>query len=249
VGDGHRVDGLRHRCSAPERGRVSAVIVTGGAGGIGTAIAGDLSAAGHTVAVLDRVAAAGTAESHVLDVSDEGAVTAAIGNIARHHGGVSALVCAAGLVREHPVTEMPLEDWRAVIDASLTGTFLAARAVLPAMISARGGTIVAFSSGYAASGYRNGANYAAAKAGVEALIKSIALENAEYGIRANCIAPGPIATPMLTSERAAFIAPRIPMRRVGSTHDVVGLVRFLIGDESGYVTGQTIHVNGGLLMP
>lgn len=228
---------------------MKAVIVTGGAGGIGTAIVADLSAAGYAVAVLDRVAAAGATESYVLDVADETAVTALIGEIAERHGGIDALVCAAGLVREDPVTEMSLADWRAVIDASLTGTFLAARAALPAMIAARGGAIVAFSSGYAKSGYRNGANYAAAKAGVEALIKSIALENAEHDIRANCIAPGPIETAMLKPERAAFIAPRIPLQRVGQPHDVVGLVRYLIGDDSAYVTGQTIHVNGGLLMP
>jgi NAD(P)-dependent dehydrogenase (short-subunit alcohol dehydrogenase family) len=228
---------------------MKAVIVTGGAGGIGTAIVADLTAAGYSVAVLDRVPADGASESHVVDVSDEAAVTALIGDIAERHGGVEALVCAAGLVREDPVTEMSLAGWRDVIDASLTGTFLAARAVLPSMIAARTGAIVAFSSGYATSGYRNGANYAAAKAGVEALIKSIALENAEHDIRANCIAPGPIETSMLKPERAAFIGPRIPMQRVGQPRDVVGLVRYLIGEESSYVTGQTIHVNGGLLMP
>jgi NAD(P)-dependent dehydrogenase (short-subunit alcohol dehydrogenase family) len=228
---------------------VPAVIVTGGAGGLGTAIAADLSTAGRSVVLLDRAAIPIAGESYVLDVSDEAAVTALISTIAERHDGIEALVCAAGLVRESPVTEMSLDDWRAVVDASLTGTFLTARAVLPSMIAARGGAIVAFSSGYATTGYRNGANYAAAKAGVEALIKSIALEHAEHDIRANCIAPGPIETPMLQPERAAFIAPRIPMRRTGTTGDVVGLVRFLIGEESAYLTGQTIHINGGLLMP
>ena len=225
-----------------------AVVLTGGAGGLGTAIAADLTAAGRSVVVLDRVAAAGAIESHVVDASDEAAMNATIGTIAERHGGIAALVCAAGSVREHPVACMSLADWCAVIDASLTSTFLAARAVLPAMIAARCGAIVAFSSGYATSGYRNGANYAAAKAGVEALIKSIALENAEYGIRANCIAPGPIETPMLTRERAAIVTPLIPMRRTGVPADVVGVVRFLVGEDSAYVTGQTIHVNGGLLM-
>jgi NAD(P)-dependent dehydrogenase (short-subunit alcohol dehydrogenase family) len=125
---------------------------------------------------------------------------------------------------------------------------VATRAVLPAMIAAARGSIVAFSSGYASTGYRNGANYAAAKAGVEALVKSVALENAQYGIRANSVAPGPIDTPMLTRERAAFIGPRIPLGRVGEPADIVGIVRFLIGDESAYITGQTIGVNGGLIM-
>jgi NAD(P)-dependent dehydrogenase (short-subunit alcohol dehydrogenase family) len=224
------------------------VIVTGGAGGLGTAIVADLRDAGRTVVSLDRVAAPGASASFQLDVADESAVGARVAEVAERFGGIDALVCAAGTVAEHPVAEMPLAAWRSVIDASLTGTFVATRAVLPAMISAARGTIVAFSSGYASSGYRNGANYAAAKAGVEALMKSVALENAQYGIRANSVAPGPIDTPMLTPERAAFIGPCIPLGRVGTPADIVGIVRFLIGDESVYITGQTIQVNGGLIM-
>jgi NAD(P)-dependent dehydrogenase (short-subunit alcohol dehydrogenase family) len=227
---------------------MGAVIVTGGAGGLGTAIVADLRDAGRTVVSLDRVAATGATASFQLDVADEAAVGACAAEVAERYGGIDALVCAAGRVAEHPVAEMPLAAWRSVIDASLTGTFVATRAVLPAMISAARGSIVAFSSGYASSGYRNGANYAAAKAGVEALMKSVALENAHYGIRANSVAPGPIDTPMLTPERAAFIGPRIPLGRVGTPADVVGIVRFLIGDESAYITGQTIGVNGGLIM-
>jgi NAD(P)-dependent dehydrogenase (short-subunit alcohol dehydrogenase family) len=228
---------------------MGAVIVTGGAGGLGTAIVADLRAAGRTVASFDRVSAPGSSVSFQLDVADESAVGARVAEVAERYGGIDALICAAGSVAESPVAEMPLDAWRRVIDASLTGTFVAARAVLPAMISAARGSIVAFSSGYASSGYRNGANYAAAKAGVEALMKSVALENAQYGIRANSVAPGPVDTPMLTPERAAFIGPRIPLGRVGTPADIVGIVRFLIGDESAYITGQTIQVNGGLLMP
>jgi len=228
---------------------MGAVVVTGGAGGIGTAIVADLVAAGRAVVTLDRLNARGATESFVLDVADQDAMNSAIGTIAQRYAGIDALVCAAGTVCEFPVAQMPLGDWQSVIDASLTGTFLAARATLPSMIAARRGSIVGFSSGYATSGYRNGANYAAAKAGIEALVKSIALENAEHGVRANSIAPGPIQTPMSNAERVAFITPRIPMQRIGTVHDLVGLVRFLIGDESAYITGQTIHVNGGLLMP
>lgn len=224
-------------------------MVTGGAGGLGTAIAARLRDDGRTVVALDRVPAPGDGESHVVDVADAAALTAAIEGVAARHDGIAGLVCAAGTVRERPVAEMSLAEWQSVVDASLTGTFLAARAVLPAMVAARRGSIVAFSSGYARNGYRNGANYAAAKAGVEALIKSIALETASFGIRANSIAPGPIATAMLAPERAAVVAPLIPMGRVGQPEDVVGLVRFLLGDESAYITGQTIHVNGGFTMP
>jgi NAD(P)-dependent dehydrogenase (short-subunit alcohol dehydrogenase family) len=197
---------------------------------------------------LDRAAGGDADESYELDVADETAVGERIASIAEHHGGIGALVCAAGSVEEHPVAEMPLRAWRSVIDASLTGAFLAIRAVLPSMIAAGGGSIVAFSSGYGTSGYRNGANYAAAKAGVEALVKSTALENAAYGVRANAIAPGPIATSMLTPQRAAVVAPMIPLGRTGVPDDLVGLVRLLLGEEGRYITGQTIHVNGGLLM-
>ena len=224
------------------------IVITGGAGGIGTAVARRLLDDGAIVVSLDRVAASSATASHVLDVADEAAMAAAFAAVAADHGDVTGLVCAAGSVAEHPVAGMPLAEWRSVIDASLTGTFLAARAALPAMIAAGRGSIVAFSSGYASNGYRNGANYAAAKAGVEALVKSIALENAAYGIRANSVAPGPIDTPMVTAARAKVVTPLIPLGRIGTTADVVGLVRFLLGDESAYITGQTIHVNGGLSM-
>jgi NAD(P)-dependent dehydrogenase (short-subunit alcohol dehydrogenase family) len=228
---------------------MGAVIVTGAAGGLGSAFVAALAGDGRTVIAFDRADAPGAAASYRLDVADEAAVNAAVAEVRSRHGAVEALICAAGIVREAPVAEMTLADWRAVIDASLTGTFLAVRAVLPGMIAAERGSIVAFSSGYATSGYRNGANYAAAKAGVEALIKSAALEAAVAGVRANCIAPGPFATPMLSAERRTFIEARIPLGRVGLPNDLMGLVRFLIGDESAYITGQTLHVNGGLLMP
>ncbi len=222
-------------------------IVTGGAGGIGRVLVSALRADGP-VASLDRVASADAGESYEVDVADESAVGSRIAGLAERHGGVAGLVCAAGIVEEHPVASMPLAAWHRVIDASLTGAFLAIRAVLPSMIAARRGSIVAFSSGYATSGYRNGANYAAAKAGVEALVKSTALENAAYGIRANAIAPGPIATPMLTDERAAVVTPLVPLGRTGVPDDLVGLVRLLLGENAGFITGQTIHVNGGLFM-
>src|ERR1700733_9761401 len=134
------------------------VVVTGGAGGLGTAIVGDLRAGGRTVVSFHRVIAPGASASFQLDVADEAAVGARTAEVAERYGGIDGLVCAAGIVAEHPVAEMPLAAWRSVIDASLTGTFVAMRAVLPAMISAARGSIVAFSSGYASSGYRNGAN-------------------------------------------------------------------------------------------
>ena len=224
-----------------------AIVVTGGAGGIGRALIAALRGPEAAVVSLDRVASG--ADAYQIDVADEAGMDRQIAAIAERYDGIAGLVCAAGSVEEHPVAKMPLDAWRRVIDASLTGTFLAIRAVLPSMIAARNGSIVAFSSGYGTSGYRNGANYAAAKAGVEALIKSTALESAEYGIRANAIAPGPVATPMLRAERSAVVTPLIPLRRAGVPDDLVGIVSLLLGDGGRYITGQTIHVNGGLLMP
>lgn len=141
-----------------------------------------------------------------------------------------------------------------MVDVSLTGTYLVTRAVLPSMLAAGGGRIVAFSSGYASKGNRNGAHYAAAKAGVEAIVKSVALEVAAAGVRVNAVAPGPVRTPMLDHiaglpdwerDRAASI----PMGRIGEADDLVGPVLFLLGPASRYSTGQVVHVNGGLLMP
>ncbi len=228
-----------------------AIVVTGGAGGIGRTLISALRGQRAAVVSLDRAAPApdDTDDTYEVDVADEVEMERHIAAIVERHDGIAGLVCAAGSVEEFPVAKMPFDAWRRVVDASLTGTFLAIRAVLPTMIAARNGSIVAFSSGYATSGYRNGANYAAAKAGVEALIKSTALENAEYGIRVNAIAPGPIATPMLQPERSAIVTPLIPLRRTGVPDDLVGIVSLLLGDGGRYITGQTIHVNGGLLMP
>ncbi len=225
-----------------------ATVITGGSGGLGNAIAMRFKDAGRTIVSLDSNATSDIADlSFTVDVADSGAVAEAFAAVGQRYGRIDVLVCASGLVVESPVEQMADTDWHAVIDASLTGAFYAARAALPAMSS--GGSIIAFSSGYATSGYRNGANYAAAKAGVEALMKSIALEYAARGIRANCIAPGPIRTPMLKAEREAVVRDRIPMQRVGEPADIVGLVEFLASDRSAYITGQTIHVNGGLLLP
>lgn len=242
-------------------GRVA--VVSGGRGGIGGAVVAALRAEHARVAVLDlpvsarSVGAPGVADLDVdCDVTDPGSVTRAVAEVRDALGPPDLLVCAAGVVSEAPVVDLAFEEWRRVVDVSLTGTFLLLREVLPDLgAGPRGpGAVVALSSGWATKGYPHGSHYAAAKAGVEALVKSAALEAAPAGVRVNAVAPGPVLTPFLdhVEDLDAFRRAReaaIPLGRVADPADVVGPVLFLLGDESRYVTGQVLHVNGGLLMP
>ncbi|MFI7616594.1 SDR family NAD(P)-dependent oxidoreductase [Nonomuraea terrae] len=235
-------------------------VVTGGCGGIGRAVVAALGAQGVPTAVLDPVAGSGddpvtgAALEIGCDVRDAAAVEAAVARVEEDLGPVRHLVCAAGVVSEAPLAELDPAEFRRVVEISLYGTFHAVRAVLPRMTARGRGGIVAMSTGWATKGYPNGAHYAAAKAGVEALVKSAALEAAATGVRVNAVAPGPVETPMLTGfpdyhDRAADRARAIPMGRVGLPDDVVGPVLFLLADASRYMTGQVVQVNGGLLMP
>ncbi|SNS25281.1 2-hydroxycyclohexanecarboxyl-CoA dehydrogenase [Streptosporangium subroseum] len=234
-------------------------IVTGGSGGIGGGVVAALSGRGVRTAVLDLAASGssgpgGAALTLDCDVRDPAAVAAAVARVSAELGPIGYLVCAAGVVSEAPVTELDPAEFRRVVEISLYGTFHALRAVLPHMVTRGRGSVVAMSTGWATKGYPNGAHYAAAKAGVEALVKSAALEVAAAGVRVNAVAPGPVETPMLTDfpdyrARAADRARAIPMGRVGEVGDVVGPVMFLLGQDSEYMTGQVVQVNGGLLMP
>jgi NAD(P)-dependent dehydrogenase (short-subunit alcohol dehydrogenase family) len=235
---------------SPFAGRVA--VVTGGSSGIGAAVASALADGGASVARLspDRPVQGSWWE---CDVRDGRSVDDAVGEVARQLGEVSLLVCAAGIVSEAPLDRLGTDEFRDVVDVALTGTFHAARAAVPSMRRAGGGAVVAYSSGYATSGYPHGSHYAAAKAGVEGLVKSLARELAPT-IRVNAVAPGPVDTPMLDhiDDRDAWQADRearIPMGRIAITDDVVGPTLFLLGPAAGYVTGQVLHVNGGLLMP
>jgi len=231
---------------------VGTILITGGSGGIATAIAEVLIARGDRVVVFDRTEPRVASSWENVDVTDEARVEAAVAHAVKANGSIDGVLCAAGVVSESPLPEMTLTEWRRVVDVSLTGTFLTLRAVLPGMIAAKRGKIVALSSGYGRKGYRFGAHYAAAKAGIEALVKSTALETATDGITVNAIAPGPIETPFLDHEtdptRYERTAQMIPMGRIGVPADVVGAVLFFLDPGSDYITGQVLHVNGGFLM-
>lgn len=229
------------------------VLLTGGAGGIGQALARALLERGALVGVLDRRVAEVATMSVECDVTHPDEVAGAVAELESELGPTRFLVCAAGVVSERKLAELEPAEWRRVVGVSLDGAFAALRAVVPGMQARRSGSVVAFSSGYATMGYRFGGPYAAAKAGVEALVKSVALEAGGDGVRVNAVAPGPVVTSMLDhvpdkeSWRRDRVA-RIPLGRLAEPEDLVGPVLFLLGPGSAYVTGQTLHVNGGLLM-
>ena len=228
--------------------------MSGGRGGIGAAIVAALQQEGARVAALDLPGTNGTADLDVdCDVTDPASVAAAIAEVRSTLGVPGLVVCGAGVVSESPLVDLDDSEWHRVLDVSLTGAFLLLRAALPGLCE-HGGSIVAISSGWGTKGYPNGSHYAAAKAGVEALVKSVALESAGAGVRVNAVAPGPVLTPLLDhidafDEWRRQREAAIPLGRLGEPKDVVGPVLFLLGDESSYVTGQVLHVNGGLLMP
>lgn len=232
-----------------------AAIVTGGAGGIGSAVVARLRQQGVRVGVADRAAVTGGADASAeVDVTDAASVSAGIASLREQLGAVDRLVCCAGIVSEAPIDQLDPDEFRRVVEVSLTGTYLAAQAVVPALRAQGGGSIVALSSGYGTSGYPFGGHYAAAKAGVDAFVKSLAREVASDGIRVNAVAPGPVWTPMLDhiQDQEAWRRDReasIPLGRVADADDIAAPICFLLSDDARYVTGQVLHVNGGLLMP
>lgn len=239
---------------APDRFERAAVVVSGGAGGIGQAVTAALIARGAQVAVLDVDPPEAATVALSCDVTDAGAVDQAARSVIDRLGVPDHVVCAAGVVSEHPIDALDPVEWRRVLDVSLTGTYLVTRALVPDMAERGTGSVVALSSGYATAGYRYGGHYAAAKAGVEAYAKSLALEVAARGVRVNVVAPGPVLTGLLRhiGDLDAWRidrAERIPLGRVAEPADLVGPILFLLGPESAYMTGQVIHVDGGLHMP
>ncbi|MBB1251017.1 SDR family NAD(P)-dependent oxidoreductase [Rhizobium sp. G21] len=229
-------------------------IVTGAARGIGAAIAQALAEASWRVAGVDRAWPEGEsacAYSETLDVTDYEAVADFVARL-EAEGEIGLLVNNAGITRDAIAHKMDPADFRLVLEVNLVGPFNACRAVLPGMRARNAGKIVSLTSMNALRGAAGQANYAAAKAGLIGMTKSIALENAGKGITVNCIAPGYIETEMTraipSQLREAELA-RIPAGRVGTPEDIAGTVVFLASPAADFITGQVISVNGGQLMP
>jgi 2-hydroxycyclohexanecarboxyl-CoA dehydrogenase len=227
-------------------------VVTGGASGIGQAIARRLSTDGYRVATLDLAPAAeGFAQQ--ADVTDRTQVDAALAAVRAELGPVTVLVNAAGLDGFKRFTDLTFAAWQRVIDVNLNGVFHCVQAALPDMIAAGWGRIVSISSSSAHSGQPFMAHYVAAKSAVNGLTKALALELGPAGITVNAVPPGFIDTPMLrkAEERGRIGGTiedhiqRTPVRRVGRPEDLAATCAFLISEEAGYITGQIIGVNGG----
>ena len=241
-------------------------IVTGAARGIGAAIARRLADDGFAVAVLDRdesscdavvkeiESAGGAAVAVGVDVTDEGAVDAAVSRVAGELGPPTVLVNNAGITRDNLLFRLTSEDWDSVMDVHLRGSFLMSRATQGYMTEARWGRIVNLSS-VSALGNRGQANYAAAKAGVQGFTKTLAIELGKFGVTVNAIAPGFIETEMtaMTAARVgvpfedfkAAAAKEIPVARVGQPEDVAATASFFARDDASFVTGQVVYVAGG----
>ena len=236
-------------------------LVTGASRGIGQAIALQLAAEGYRVVGTATTAAGAAAigaalASHggsgvVLDVDDGEAIAATVDQVVREHGGLHVLVNNAGITRDTLSMRMKDEDWHAVIATNLTGVFRACRAALRPMMKQRYGRIVNITSVVGASGNPGQANYAAAKAGVAGMTRSLAREVASRGITVNCVAPGFIETDMtkgLAEAQTAALLSQIPAGRLGQASEVAHAVAFLASPGAGYITGTELHVNGGMLM-
>jgi 3-oxoacyl-[acyl-carrier protein] reductase len=240
-----------------------AALVTGASQGIGRACALALAAAGAKVAVaarneakLNEVAAeiassGGAAAVFALDIASEESIKSCAKAAIAHFGSIEILVNNAGITRDTLLLRMKRADWDDVIHTNLTGTFLMTQAMLSPMLKARWGRIINISSVVGETGQAGQANYAASKAGLIGLTKSLARELASRNITANAIAPGYIETAMTAvldeKQRASMLA-AIPLGRAGTDADIANVVRFLASDEAAYITGHVLDVNGGMYM-
>ncbi|MEI2417271.1 3-oxoacyl-ACP reductase FabG [Orrella sp. JC864] len=236
-------------------------LVTGATRGIGRAIAQELAQQGATVvgtatseagaqSISEALQAQG-GRGVVLDVTDAEACSALIEALGKEGGGPHILVNNAGITRDTLAMRMKDEDWSAVIDTNLAAVFRLSRAVLRNMMKARWGRIINITSVVGASGNAGQANYAAAKAGVAGMSRALARELGSRGITVNCVAPGFIETDMtraLDDSQTAALLGQIPLGRLGSPADVAHAVAFLASQQAGYITGTTLHVNGGMYM-
>ncbi|PXX40110.1 MULTISPECIES: 3-oxoacyl-ACP reductase FabG [Aquitalea] len=237
-------------------------LVTGASRGIGAAIADALQAEGAIVigtatseagaaAINERLAANGGA-GRVLNVTEDGAIEALVEAIDKEFGGVAILVNNAGITRDGLLMRMKDDDWDAIMDTNLKSVFKASKAVLRGMMKARWGRIINIASVVGATGNPGQTNYAAAKAGIMGFTKSMAREVGSRNITVNCVAPGFIDTDMTRAlpeaQREALVG-QIALGRLGDAKDIADATSFLASDRAAYITGQTLHVNGGMFMP
>lgn len=243
------------------KGRVA--LVTGASRGIGKGIALALGAAGATVAgtattaagaegISKDLAAAGiTGQGYAMDVNDAAQIEAALAAIQQQWGEVAILVNNAGITRDNLLMRMKDEEWDSILSTNLTSVYRLSKAVVRGMMKARSGRIINVTSVVGAMGNAGQANYAAAKAGAEGFTKALAREVGSRNITVNCVAPGFIDTDMTRAlaeaQRTALVG-QIPLGRLGVVEDVAGAVVYLASDAASYVTGCTLHVNGGMYM-
>ncbi|HEV8695889.1 MAG TPA: 3-oxoacyl-ACP reductase FabG [Lysobacter sp.] len=237
-------------------------LVTGASRGIGAAIADELAAQGATVigtatsesgakAIADRLAANG-GHGRVLDVANAESIDALIDGIAKDIGAISILINNAGITRDNLLMRMKDEDWQAILDTNLTSVYRTSKAVIRAMMKARKGRIINIASVVGVTGNAGQTNYAAAKAGIIAFSKSLAKEIGSRGVTVNVVAPGYIATDMtkdLPEDAKQALMNQIALGRLGEPADIARAVAFLAGPAAAYITGETLHVNGGMYMP
>jgi 3-oxoacyl-[acyl-carrier protein] reductase len=246
--------------SKPLEGEIA--LVTGASRGIGAAIADELAALGATVigtattehgahAIGERLAAHG-GSGRALDVTDGAAIEALVEAITLEFGAVTILVNNAGITRDQLLMRMKDEDWQAILDTNLSSVYRTSKAVLRGMMKARRGRIVSIASVIGLTGNPGQANYAAAKAGIIAFSKSLAREIGSRGITVNVVAPGFIDTDMTRAlpeaQRDALLG-QIALGRLGAATDIAAAVAFLVSPAASYITGETLHVNGGMYMP
>lgn len=239
----------------------SVALVTGATRGIGRGIAERLAAEG--VKVIGTATSAAGAEQieqylgpqggagRVLDVRDPAAIDALVGSVAKEFGPIGILVNNAGVTRDTLLLRMKDADWSEVIDTDLSSVFRLARAVVPGMMKARSGRIISIGSVVGTMGNGGQTNYAAAKAGLIGFSKSLAREIGSRGVTVNVVAPGFIDTDMtkgLKDEQRAALIEQVAIKRLGAVNDIAAAVAFLASSDAAYVTGETLHVNGGMYM-